>query len=604
MSIKSKINDMRYRKIVEKTDMAELPLILYRLHKLYRGKYQLVDIGGDCMFRYGEINIANVSYLATYIHFLSIVNGVLKIEGNVSWPTVLLKHFKLYISINKNLYRCDLYDADLDLKLETGETYETRKVFEYQLKLEDDKDYDIHFVYDCNGIKSVSEKINAMRFSPIADVLESQYSRFETRILFIEKNSIICKRIIDGNDVNQREAAFRRALHQKYPEISKWAISLRDDYISAIKKKRKQIWLFMDRPERADDNAEVFFKYMQRHQEIDSYFILSEESPDFDRLSGIGKVIELYSSEHYLMALCADKIISSQCNGVVENPFWEKAEIFRDLYHKPKIIFLQHGVIKDDMSQTLNRFNTNFSGFITSTEAEYTSILSYPYFYSKKEVWKTGLPLFDELINNSQKIILIIPTWRQGFMHQEWDNDKYNMKWVLNTGFSQSKYFKKYYSLLHNKQLLEKCREYEYRIVFMPHPLLEPYAEAFTDLDHLLYWDSAKSYREAFAEGSILVTDYSSVAFEFAYLRKPILYYQFDKKEFYKTHTYKKGYYDYERDGLGPVVVKESDLVKQIINHIETGCRLKPNYAARIDELYNGLTNTCESIYKKIINVR
>ena len=66
-----------------------------------------------------------------------------------------------------------------------------------------------------------------------------------------------------------------------------------------------------------------------------------------------------------MTALLADYIVSSQCNGVVENPFWDKAEYFRDLYHKPKMVFLQHGVIKDDMSLTLNRYNTNFTGFIT-----------------------------------------------------------------------------------------------------------------------------------------------------------------------------------------------------------------------------------------------
>ena len=46
----------------------------------------------------------------------------------------------------------------------------------------------------------------------------------------------------------------------------------------------------------------------------------------------------------------------------------------------------------------------------------------------------------------------------------------------------------------------------------------------------------------------------SSVAFDFAYLGKPVIYAQFDKEEFYEKHDYKAGYFNYERDGFGEVV--------------------------------------------------
>lgn len=76
--------------IIEKYGMARLPRIISELYKKYGDKFQLIDIGGDCMFRIGETNVANVSYLAVYINFLKIQNEELIIEGNVSWPTVLL----------------------------------------------------------------------------------------------------------------------------------------------------------------------------------------------------------------------------------------------------------------------------------------------------------------------------------------------------------------------------------------------------------------------------------------------------------------------------------------------------------------------------------
>ena len=75
--ILSRIDDVD---IIEQIGMAELPQIINLLYYKYGGKYRLIDIGGDCMFRFGETNVANVSYLATYIHFLNITNGTLTIE--------------------------------------------------------------------------------------------------------------------------------------------------------------------------------------------------------------------------------------------------------------------------------------------------------------------------------------------------------------------------------------------------------------------------------------------------------------------------------------------------------------------------------------------
>ena len=367
-------------------------------------------------------------------------------------------------------------------------------------------------------------------------------------------------------------------------------------------KKKKPIWLFMDRTDRADDNAEVFFKYMQNHKEIDSVFVLDRKSKDYDRVASIGKVIDLYSENHYLAVLLADYIISSQCNGVVENPFWEKAEYFRDLYHKAKIIFLQHGVIKDDMSPTLNRYNTNFTGFITSTKDEYESILEYPYFYSKEEVWCTGLPIFDELYNNSKKTILIMPTWRQELMHQQWNVEKELMEWIPNENIRSSEYYKRYYSLMHNKKLISECRKHGYKIAFKPHPLMEEFMKDIADEDIIEWWDSSKSYKDAFAEGSMLITDYSSVAFEFAYLRKPILYYQFDEKAFFEKHTYRKGYFDYYKDGFGKVVGNKRAVVKKICDFIHGDHDLKENYKTRIEYAYCRLVETaCDEIYIKML---
>lgn len=591
------LSQVKDRDIIKEIGMADLPQIIDLLYYKYCGKFRLIDIGGDCMFRFGRTNVANSSYLPTFIHFISIENNVLKIEGNVSWPAVLDKEFKFAVIENEWKHMCELHNANLDLANGTN-TYETRKAFCYRTSLDNEQKLEIKFCYECNDIDSISRKINAMRFSPVADCIEGQYSIMNGWLVYISGNTLVLERVTDEKR-QKKEKAFQAQIIKNDVITGKWAVELRNKYFAKLKEKKKPIWLFMDRPDRADDNAEVFFRYMQRHIEIETVFVIESKSKDYERIASIGKVIDLYSKEHYLTVLLADYIVSSQCNGVVENPFWDKAEYFRDLYHKPKIIFLQHGVIKDDMSLTLNRYNTNFTGFITSTRAEYESIIEYPYFYTDKEVWLTGLPIFDELENRPQRKILVMPTWRQSLMHQAWNEENEMMEWVPNREIKESEYYHRYYSLLHNEKLLGICKEYGYRIAFKSHPLIEPFIKDIADNEMLEWWDLDKSYKDAFAEGSMLVTDYSSVAFEFAYLRKPIVYYQFDENTFFETHTYRKGYFDYMENGFGEVVNTEERLVDTICDYIRQNCELSEYYKERIECAYiTSENNTCEQIYK------
>lgn len=90
-------------------------------------------------------------------------------------------------------------------------------------------------------------------------------------------------------------------------------------------------------------------------------------------------------------------------------------------------------------------------------------------------------------------------------------------------------------------------------------------------------------YPHTFAGSSILLTDYSSVAFDFGYLKRPVVYTQFDKERFYASHTYDEGYFDYERDGFGPVCTDLESTVDALITLIEQGCALAPCYLDRIN---------------------
>lgn len=82
-----------------------------------------------------------------------------------------------------------------------------------------------------------------------------------------------------------------------------------------------------------------------------------------------------------------------------------------------------------------------------------------------------------------------------------------------------------------------------------------------------------------------------------------MIYYQFDEGKIFQTgsHTYKKGYYDYSKDGFGPVVLNEKDLIKELTSILSKHCQVDPIYLDRMKKTFpikDG--KNCERLFKSI----
>ena len=169
--------------------------------------------------------------------------------------------------------------------------------------------------------------------------------------------------------------------------------------------------------------------------------------------------------------------------------------------------------------------------------------------------------------------------------------------------FYESDYLKYYNKLLNDEELLAAAKKYKYQIAFFPHPTLQKYLDAFQHNQEVLFLGRETSYREIYASSDLIVTDYSSMVFDFAYLRKPVIYTQFDREEFFGgEHVYKKGYYDYERDGFGEVEYNLRDTVSRIIEYMENGCKMKDKYRRRVENFFAYQDrNNCRRVYEKLM---
>lgn len=361
-------------------------------------------------------------------------------------------------------------------------------------------------------------------------------------------------------------------------------------------------WILLDRDIQADDNAEHLYRYIKsNHPYKKSYFALRKESHDWKRLKDEGFQLLEFGSYEYEDALRrCDKIISSHTDLYVMDYFRDGSLLEKDF------IFLQHGVTKDDMSSWFN--SKKMSKLIVAGNREYSAISgdNTRYKFSEKEVALTGFPRHDSLLRNNNtkaKNILVMPTWRESIVGKVVGNGNFR---ELNKCFMETKYAKMWSSFLANRMLFELSEKYGYNILFFPHANIQPYIKGFRLPEYVKVISHVEgSIQKLFQESALMITDYSSVAFEMAYLNKPIIYYQFDRAEVYSGgHIYSKGYFEYERDGFGPVVEQQNDLLKELEAILHNGGCPHSKYQDRMDIFFPFKDGKCcERTYNAILEI-
>lgn len=575
---------------------------LFLLKEKY-GKYCGFDFYyNDMKIMYAVTPTYNLSSFPVIIDLIDIDGGRLMIEGICHVPACIdIDAYSVKAFINGKPVDAQMIERYSD-RFFYDKIYLKEAGFRLEIPLND-------FVYEIKIADFVQKNIcikNVYIFSNICslgDELDDEYYYKDGYVVNFSENAIICRRC-DEKARRFWEENLRFTIRRNEPNRADEIIEIRDYYWENYKNKTKQIWLITDRPDRADDNGEAFFRYMteRNEEDIDLYFVLSKDSGAYEELSSIGQVIEPFSAEHKKLHLLADYIISSQMAEAVYNPFNDDVKYFRGLFRNPKQVFLQHGVINNEHGgKFFSRYGRDFCGFVVSAQEEYNYMREPKFHYTHGEVWLTGLPRWDRLYRNDKKIITIMPTWRKYLTTRTFDEEAGTKIWKVNDNFTDTDYFKFYNGIINDEKLLDAADKYGYTICFMPHVIFLKETDKFDRNDRAVIYDYEKSYREIYAESSLIVTDFSSAVFDFAYMRQPIVYCQFDKDRFYLGHSYTKGYFDHERDGFGEVTYDSESLVNVLTEYMADGCQLKPKYRKRIDEFFSfNDKKCCERVYEKI----
>lgn len=160
-----------------------------------------------------------------------------------------------------------------------------------------------------------------------------------------------------------------------------------------------------------------------------------------------------------------------------------------------------------------------------------------------------------------KKVILYAPTWR---------DDEF---------YCQGSY--KFSPSLAFHMFMEKLGD-EYVCIVKYHYLIEDIID-WSDFKGFIYaFDKSYDIAELYLVADLLITDYSSVMFDFSLLKRPMFFYAYDLEKY--KDTLRGFYFNFVEEVPGPISLKTEDLIDDILNYDKE--EYKDKYEKFIDK-YN-----------------
>ena len=367
------------------------------------------------------------------------------------------------------------------------------------------------------------------------------------------------------------------------------------------KMKRKHLWLVCERSNEARDNGYWFYKYLcEKHPEIDSVYAIKKVSEDYKHIKELnGNVIEFGSLKHWIYYLTAEINVSSQKEGKPNAAVCHFLEIYG--MWKNRRVYLKHGIVVNDLKWHYYDV-TKMWLYICSSKKE-MNYCKKRFNYPENNVVLTGLCRFDNLDNHimDNKTIFIMPTSREWLAHPIKEYQKYDDIYH----FENTDFFKHWSDFLTNKSFNQMIENHNLEVIFFLHPTMQKnYTKYFQTLktNAKIMINSDVNLQRMLKKAAVLITDYSSIFMDFAYMRKPELFFQFDYDKFREGH-YQEGYFSYEKDGFGSVCYDSDSLFKELVKIVENDMKIEDKYKNRINDFFSFEDkNNCERTYKAIID--
>lgn len=316
----------------------------------------------------------------------------------------------------------------------------------------------------------------------------------------------------------------------------------------------------------SDNPKAIFLKMKEDERCKDFTFVWALKKGNMQDIKG-AKVIP-YFTPQYFYTLARSKYWVCNCklqNYIVK----KKHQIYLQTWHGTPLKRLAHDIIVPE-GTTFYRSNISADAmrktydidvrkytYMISPNSFCTEVFQSAFEINRERLIETGYPRNDYLSNVSEldkctireryhlptdkKILLYAPTWRD------------NQYSVSGYTFALQVDFVKWKKLLGN----------DYIVLFKPHYLITNTYEHVEELkDFVIDIDAKADISDLYVISDIMVTDYSSVFFDYAILQRPIYFYMYDLTEY--AEELRGFYLDIHKDLPGEIYMEEASMVQAI----------------------------------------
>ncbi|MEH6649118.1 MAG: CDP-glycerol glycerophosphotransferase family protein [Motiliproteus sp.] len=359
---------------------------------------------------------------------------------------------------------------------------------------------------------------------------------------------------------------------------------------------KKRIWLLCETETQAQENGYELYLWLKNHAgAIDAYYVIDKNSPSIGKFDTREEWLALGSFKQLFYMYHAEAIISTHGLWMLPN----ELGILKKLTLKTlqaKRVMLGHGIGflkngKDFYHKSVFSLNDLF----VAASPKEKDIFVNEYDYHDDEVAITGYPRFDIMTDLSEKsqwqnLIVYMPTFRDKEQH-------------LGAGFKETDLYKNTQSMLCSESIKNSLEKNNAHIAIYLHQNIQHYSQYFdeysSDRIHVIR-QGEFTVTQLLRMGKLLITDYSSVVFDFVYMKKPFISYQFDYDKFIEARKH-KAFIDIKTDLPGYVVNGINELEDTIETVFSNCFSLQPEHQKKMEKYFSFQDqDNCQRVFQAI----
>lgn len=284
---------------------------------------------------------------------------------------------------------------------------------------------------------------------------------------------------------------------------------------------KTKIIMYEKHSEKYEESASIVYENLIDQGYKNIYYIINKDNRVLEKLDDKYKknIIYKYTFKHYLLFFSAKAFIATESPGhAIELRVANKHAARRIYNDKFKYVFLQHGVMYMVSLDSKGRsFFRKDGGMPVNSKIVVSSKLEAKHFtdlagFNLEDLYITGLPKYDknEWNKEADKIVIML-TWRP------WE---YN---ILRNDINDSPYYNTLKKIIN--AVPDSMKE---KVILMPHPLT---LESLQNSELSKYILEDFIYDDVLKDTKILITDYSSIAYDAFYRGSNIIFY-WEEKDF------------------------------------------------------------------------